>query len=100
MKLLDTKLAQGDQDVILVNLYRAAQGEKLKVRIRSNAYEAQCSASCSIWSPEKRAWNSLVSIEPSLMATESKLCYQPKKAGAGAFEADVKELLRMAALVL
>jgi len=105
-KLLDSKLSKGSQDQTLIRLYSKSIGdavnEKLRIRIRSDAYKGQGFAYCEIYSAKKRKWNPLVHIEPGLMETAEGLCYQPEHNLATEldFRNDEIELLRMAELVL
>lgn len=108
-KVLNRRVSalEGSQDVVLVEL--GQQGEhKLRIKIRSNAYKAQCSAVISRFDGVQ--WHPLYTIEGDAMKTREGLIYtvrrpitnvdDPQPVHIGSFVDDYAALLNRAEQVL
>jgi hypothetical protein len=102
-KLLDNKIdkAEGDQSVVLTSIMTLGKN-KLRFYIRSNAYQAQCSAVVSVWRADHLDWSRVAGLVPETMKTPKGLIYHPGTQGLEErhFYEDVKELQRQALLIL
>ena len=74
MKILNSTIAKGDQDVILDSIYEHLD-HKLRVKIRSDSYIFQCSAVIEIFTDN--GWKNLHSIHYGIMNTPKGLYYKP-----------------------
>jgi len=99
MERLDVSVARGQQDVTFTELLER-EGEKFRIKIRSNAYKSQSSAVLEIWSPGARQWNELVRLDPMEMSTPEGLCYSRELRSEGEFLVDRGTLIRRALLVV
>lgn len=77
---LHTEIALARDDVTYTGTF-SHLGRKVRIRIRSNAYDFQCSAIVETLDETKLAWNPLASIHHSRMKTPDKLCYSPLATG-------------------
>jgi hypothetical protein len=95
-KCVSSDFAKGQQDVELLELY--SQGRtRLRVRIRSNAYKAQCHAVIERWDGDE--WQEVWRLNPMMMETKEGLCYAVH-ASTKDFTADTYTLLLQASRVL
>lgn len=96
---LDVSFARGDQDVHFTELLSFRE-EKLRIKIRSNAYKSQSTAVLEIWDPAGRQWNEVVRLHAPEMQTKEGLCYGPGVRTTADFISDRNVLLNRAMLVL
>lgn len=96
---LSSDISKGDQSVLFKETLNYG-AKKVRIEIKSDAYEKQCFARVSLWDGEK--WNRIDFIPSSKMNTEDKLAYQPGNKGLreSNFSADRKILLKLAADVI
>ena len=98
MKILNSTIAKGKQDVILDSIYEHLD-HKLRVKIRSESYMFQCLAYIEIFTDN--GWKNLHSIHYGIMNTPKGLYYKPGLEGLlPYFSEDVETLLHCAELIL
>jgi hypothetical protein len=92
-------ITKGSQSVLYKELLKY-NGHSLCIEIVSDAYDQQCSAVISIFSPDQLKWNGLWSIPPAGMETEIKLCYAKDWDNPNHFSADRDTLISCMADIL
>lgn len=93
------EIAKGRQSVNAQQIFSIG-GAKIRVRIKSDAYDFQSYATAEVWSAESLSWNEVHSIQPANMATQHGLAYKPTAPHAGDFLQDIDTLVRVAAEVI
>lgn len=84
-----------ENDAVYTELLEVRSGLRLRVRIRSNTYAMQCTATVEVWG---RGWVMIDSLEPLAMSTPRGLIY--KDFTTGHFQNDRETLLETALWVL
>ncbi len=97
--LITENLGFGDQYAIFERIFSFGD-KKLKIVIKSDAYDSQSYARMYIFSPTSMQWNILNDIHYSLMGTEHKLYYKKPKVTTANFENDAKKLTDIAKVIL
>ena len=100
MKTISKQVCNGRQDVIFKEVL--GHGDiRLKVRIKSDSYDFQSSASIKVWDAANNRWNEVHTLHYSNMQTPHSLRYRGDERAMGQhFAADRKELIRVAKLVV
>lgn len=96
---ISAEVYKGGQDLKyneVISLLVGVKKHKLRVSICSDSYRGQCYARIKRWSGS--AWQLVHQIDD--MKTGSKLAYRQPTPGPEVFEADRRELLRVAERVL
>lgn len=96
-KVIDRTIAIGMQSVTATDIL-VINGKKVKFEIKSDTYRSQSHATSMLWTGDR--WNSVHSIQPSLMATEIGLIHKPNGANAADFAKDFTELERVTLAIL
>jgi hypothetical protein len=101
MKTITMKISAGQQSVDYAETLDA-NGTKLRISIKSDAYAAQSHARLEVFSPVELRWNNLVTLHHGAMATAPGLVYRPSQGGLDPahFAADRDEMVRQAAEIL
>lgn len=92
------EISKASQGYRYTELTTAANGDRLRVVIYSDAYDFQSYARVERWDGEK--WQNVWSIHHGRMATRPGLHYRQQPATAADFRADRVALLEAAALVI
>lgn len=92
------EISKASQGYRYTELTTAANGDRLRVVIYSDAYDFQSYARVERWDGEK--WQNVWSIHHGNMATKPGLHYRPERATAFDFRVDRESLLIAAAMVL
>jgi hypothetical protein len=74
-EIITESVNKGDQYSLFTRLFKMGD-KKLKIEIKSDAYDCQCYANIQIFNRESLQWNNLHSIHYSAMATPPKLVYR------------------------
>ncbi len=99
LKTVQKEIAKGDQYMHYTEIVDIA-GEKLKISIKSDAYESQTYARIKVFSPTEKTWNDLASIHYSKMQTPAKLVYKASHDDPAHYQADRNALIDTACSVL
>ena len=97
--LITESVGFGDQYAIFERIFSFGD-KKLKIAIKSDAYDIQSYARMYIFSPTLMQWNILNDIHYSLMATEHKLYSKKSRVTVANFENDAKKLTDIAKQIL
>lgn len=98
-KVISKEVAKGQQDVVFKEIL-VTGGLRLRVDIRSDAYDFQSHARIDVFRPADLKWNHLASIHYSVMTTPHKLYYKLNGTDEQWFLKDRNELVRQATEIL
>lgn len=102
MKTIHRSVAKDGQSVTLTEICQFKEA-KLRIRVKSDAYEAQSFARIELWSENR--WSEIYTLHGSEMKTPSKLVYYkpattPVEAWANDFNGDTNLLKSLAEKIL
>lgn len=87
--------------VVKLAVLEDAPSFKIRIHIKSDSYDSQCSANLHVWNPQSLKWSSVCYIPYSNMKTARSLAYkQPPHRTRKEFQADFDALMAEAVKIL
>ena len=77
VETIDRTISKGRQSVLYQEVFKIGDNS-LKIEIKSDSYDFQCSAKVSWLDRNERKWNVLHNIHHGSMKTPNELCYHPQ----------------------
>jgi hypothetical protein len=76
VEVIDRNLARASQSLTLTDIVAAPNGDRLRIRIKSDSYDFQSYARIDRW--DGTQWHNVHSIDYANMSTATKLSYDPR----------------------